>query len=203
MGEGRTIALWCAVGVLCGALAVWLAPAPLAGEQIEWSSRLDAPLRFELDGTRGRVDASTLRGRWTIVQIGFLHCPDACPTALARLARLVTALNATPAGASVDVVFVSVDPGRDELAALADHVAWFHPAFAGATGRPAELRRFCDALGLRFAVSGDGERYEVAHSEAFTIIGPDGALHGRFRPGFDVDRTARELAARISTGNAG
>src|SRR5207342_3582095 len=35
----------------------------------------------------GAATPATLQGRWTLVFLGFTHCPDVCPTTLAELAK--------------------------------------------------------------------------------------------------------------------
>ena len=55
---------------------------------------------------------ATLHGNWTLLVFGYTHCPDVCPTTLARVA---SALESMEHGASkqLSVRFISVDPERD------------------------------------------------------------------------------------------
>ncbi|MEZ5863347.1 MAG: SCO family protein [Geminicoccaceae bacterium] len=72
-------------------------------------------------------------GRATLVYFGYTFCPDVCPTGLATMMAAYDAL--TPEEqAKVVPIFVTVDPERDDVAAMASYVALFHPALVGLTG---------------------------------------------------------------------
>ena len=61
----------------------WFGVEALKATTLYPAPRVLAP--FSLDGAEGPVDAEALRGRWTLVFLGFTHCPDICPTTLAQL----------------------------------------------------------------------------------------------------------------------
>ena len=63
------------------------------------------------DGTR--LVPGELQGHWTIVFLGFTHCPDVCPTTLAELAAAQKQWSTLPDSVRPRVLFVSVDPDRD------------------------------------------------------------------------------------------
>ena len=42
---------------------------------------------FALDSNTGPITQQSLTGHWTVIFIGFSHCPDICPTTLTDLAR--------------------------------------------------------------------------------------------------------------------
>src|SRR4249919_3549011 len=54
-----------------------------------------------------------LKGHWTLVFLGFTHCPDVCPTTLAQLAQAQNQWQGLPDSTRPRVLFVSVDPDRD------------------------------------------------------------------------------------------
>lgn len=123
------------------------------------------PLAFTLIDERGEtVEAGHYRGDVTLLVFGYTHCPDVCPTTLARLAGQLRSLPAERRD-DVRVLFVSVDPDRDDPERLAAYTDAFGPAIVGLTGRPAQL----DALTKRYRVTyGYGEKdaaggYAVSH----------------------------------------
>ena len=63
------------------------------------------------DGTQ--LVPGELKGHWTLVFLGFTHCPDVCPTTLAQLAQAQKQWAALPDPTRPRVLFVSVDPERD------------------------------------------------------------------------------------------
>jgi protein SCO1/2 len=106
---------------------------------------------FVLDDARGgSLDQETLRGHWTLLFLGYTHCPDICPTTLATLKAANAALaDSVPWAASGQVLFVSVDAERDTPARLKQYVGYFNPAFLAATGTAAQLHLVTTQLDMR------------------------------------------------------
>jgi protein SCO1/2 len=123
------------------------------------------------------------KGRYTLVFMGYTHCPDICPMTLLTLRRMWATLKKAGVTDRVAVEFISVDPGRDTPKRLAEYVHWFDPAFTGATGSDAELQKLSTALMLPFKIiPGAHNSYSVDHSATLAIIGPDGKEIGVFMP---------------------
>jgi len=131
-------------------------------------SHLMPALEFELTDENGRaVTASDYRGKAALVFFGYTHCPDVCPTTLARLASLTQSLDAD-ARKHFQVLFVSVDPERDDPQTLRRYTEAFGPEIIGLTGGKLAL----DALTRRYRVTyGYGDKdtagaYLVSHPSA-------------------------------------
>lgn len=69
------------------------------------------------------------RGKAVLLFFGYTQCPDVCPTALSRAARVMQLLG--PDAGQVQVLFVTLDPERDTPALLKEYVPAFHPSFIG------------------------------------------------------------------------
>lgn len=152
---------------------------------------------FALDDARGgALDLETLRGHWSLVFLGYTHCPDVCPTTLETLATTSAALaDLAPWRARGQVVFVSVDAERDTPARLAQYVGHFDPTFRAATAPPARLHYLTTQLDMRYTrMSGDDPaQWWYEHSAHFVLIGPN--LH--IVALFDPPHAAPALAARL------
>lgn len=186
-----------------GVAAAWWVTARQA-VTLASGTALEAPRKiaaFSLTDQRGReFTPGALRGRWSLVFAGFTHCPDACPTTLAMLDTLDERLRAD--GGGIQVVFLSVDPGRDTTERLAEYVSHFNPRFVGVTGVQDEIDAFCRDLGIAYVRNpGVGGDYSVDHSAALVLIDPRARVVGYFRPPHDADALAADLAAL--TGGAG
>src|SRR5260221_12247621 len=75
---------------------------------------------FALVDANGRaVTDQTFRGKWLMVFFGYTHCPDVCPTTLSDIAQALDQLG--PRATQIQPLFVTVDPERDDAAALRDY----------------------------------------------------------------------------------
>lgn len=131
---------------------------------------------------------------WTVAFFGFTNCPDVCPTTLATFKQVWKRLDpATRERVRFD--FVSVDPARDTPELLARYVGYFSPDFVAATGTDEQLTRLTRALGLLYA-RGEPKNgtYSVDHSASAVLIDPQGRQAGLFRPPFDAEAIATDLA---------
>ncbi|MGB8712897.1 MAG: SCO family protein [Onishia taeanensis] len=128
-----------------------------------------------IDENGKQVEEDAYTGKTTLLYFGYTHCPDVCPTSLARMTAAIKKLD-EPARDDIQVLFVSVDPERDTPARLRQYTDVFGPQFIGLTGSTAQL----DALTNRYRVSyGYGEKdangnYDVSHSSGIFVFNEQG-----------------------------
>ncbi len=128
-------------------------------------------LAFSLTDDSGQpVTADTYRGKVVLLYFGYTHCPDVCPTTLARLSQALSKLDDAAAG--VRVLFVSVDPARDTPPLLKRYTQAFGPAFIGLSADDQVLRQLNKRYRVTYSLGkpdahGD---YEVTHSSAVFIF---------------------------------
>ncbi len=181
------------------ALILLLALALPAKAQVQ-GVMLDEPVAlpdFALSNETGdSFTEADLTGRWTLIMIGYTTCPDVCPFTLGNLEHAIseTAMRVRPDNVP-QVVFLSVDPDRD--AGLIDEYAtYFHPDFIGMTGERDQIDALIEATDAFYRLMPPEENgyYEVQHSAAVSVIGPDGKLRAKLQPPFDAGLTAEFLA---------
>lgn len=149
---------------------------------------------------------AALEGHWTLVVLGYTHCPDVCPFALANLAQVRTTMEpALPAEILPRTVFVSVDPARDPPEELKAYVANFHPAFMAATGPRPELDAFAKQIGAvyRYGRKDADGFYSVDHSAEIFLFDPSARLIARFQPPLNparVTKLFRDIAEYYAAG---
>ncbi len=150
---------------------------------------------FALDGGDGKVlDAAALRGRWSLVFLGFTHCPDICPTTLAQLAQAEKLLVDLPEAQRPRIVFISADPERDTPAKTADYARYFSPGALGATADHARLEPFVRSLHMVYAKSeGANGEYSVDHTAYIALLDPQVRHVGMIRPPLDAAKIASDL----------
>ncbi|CTQ53305.1 SCO1/SenC [Roseibium album] len=143
---------------------------------------------------------SQLKERWTLLFLGFTHCPDVCPFTLANLEAVRTELSQLVSPNKLpQVVFLAVDPDRDtEL--LQEYVKHFGISFTGITGQRAEIDKLVESIDgfYRLEKAGpDDEAYDVTHSAAVTVINPEGEITAKISPPFHPFNTANYLARHM------
>jgi len=189
--------LWIILGaaVLAGAAGLLLGkrmnPAPAGAAAITHGLAYPAP-RPLAPFTLARADGKSLtlddlRGRWSLLFIGFTHCPDVCPTTLTTFAQVEKQFAAAAPAIKRQFVFVSVDPERDDAAQLRTYTEYFSPAIIAATGTKPELDAFTRQLGVLYVkVPLAGGDYTIDHSAQIMLIDPQARLAAIFRPPHDA-----------------
>ncbi|KFN49744.1 SCO family protein [Arenimonas composti] len=163
------------------------AETPAVAQERLRSVRLHAPRPldpFVLQQSDGSpLEPADLRGRWTIVFLGFTHCPDVCPTTLQDLAKAQRQWEALPEAIRPQVLFVSVDPERDTPEKTGQYAAFFHPETLAATAPEPALQQFAAGLGLVYmkvaTAAGD---YTMDHSATLVVLDPQGRRTGVIQP---------------------
>ncbi len=132
---------------------------------------------FLLRSADGPLALHELRGNAVLLYFGYGHCPDACPQALSRIARVMRAMPVVMRS-RVAGVFVSLDPRRDTLEFLKRYSAFFHERITGVTGTPQMLEKVAYRWRVDYAVPDmpPTSDYAVSHSEFICLIDPRGRL---------------------------
>jgi protein SCO1/2 len=139
---------------------------------------------FELtrfDGSLFRL--GDLRGRIVLLFFGYTSCPDVCPTTLAELNQALKELGAARAE-DVQVVFVTVDPGRDDPVRVQEYVNHFNPDFIGLSGTEPKLAAVWNAYGIFREIVNS-----VDHTARVTLID----RQGNMRVSFGVDTPVEDI----------
>jgi protein SCO1/2 len=189
---------WWILGVaaLCAALAgFWLAreldssgPALASGT---WLPRARVIGDFHLTDNLGRpFSLRDLQGKPALVFFGFTHCPDVCPTTLAKLAQIKKQARLP----DLRVVFVTVDPERDTASTVGQYVHAFDPDFIGLTGDPASISQLARQFSVAVSkVELPGGDYTMDHSAVVFLLNDRGQITGIFTPPFETPKLAEDL----------
>lgn len=150
------------------------------------------------DGTQ--LISGELKGHWTLVFLGFTHCPDICPTTLAELAQAQKQWQPLPDARRPRVLFVSVDPERDTPIKIGGYAHAFHRDTLAATADLPTLEAFAKSLSLVFmkvpaAEGAPADQYSVDHSAAIAVLDPQGRMAGVIPPPLRPKAIAEDLIA--------
>jgi protein SCO1 len=147
---------------------------------------------FSLEGSDGSaLSMSRFKGKVVLLGFGFTYCPSVCPTTLATLAQAHRKLGA--AAADVQVVYITVDPERDNAARMKEYLAAFDPSFLGATGAADRLAAVRKDYGVSAEKKGQGKNYQVAHSSFTYLIDRRGRLRALMPYGQGPDDYVHDL----------
>ena len=189
--------LWLLVGAVAVGMVVflWRQSEPQQAESTALGT-IGGP--FTLTGTDGKPFASSkLNGKPAAVFFGFTHCPDVCPTTLARLARLRRQLG--QGDDALSIVFVSVDPERDTPAEIGNYLQLFETPVVGLTGTPAQIESVKKQFGVYSRkVEQPGGGYSVDHTAAVILLDKQGQFVATLSPE-EGDPVALEKLKRITT----
>jgi protein SCO1 len=140
---------------------------------------------FSLPGSDGSdVTLARYRGKVVLLTFGFTYCAAVCPTTMSTLAQAHASLG--QAGKDVQVIFVTVDPARDDAASMRTYLAAFDPTFVGATGEPAALAKVREKYGVTAVRQGSGPDYAIAHTSSIFLIDREGRLRAMMPFGHDA-----------------
>lgn len=158
-------------------------------------------VNFNLEDHEGKIyNNDRFLGKWTLILLGYTHCPDVCPFTLDNLVAVTEELSHKVSPNSLPtVLFIGVDPERDKPN-LKEYVKHFRKDFVGASGSWKEVSKVVEKLGgfVRLYKKGkDDNAYTVRHSSYVYIINPDGKLQARMNPPFDPTRTSEFLVNLI------
>lgn len=134
---------------------------------------------FALSGSDGSVlKLSRYRGKVVVLAFGFTSCLDVCPVTLGVLAQARQDLGAQ--GKHVQIVYVTVDPARDDAERMREYLENFDPTFVGGTGSAEQLATAYTEYGIianKVANKQVGDAgYSVAHSSYTYLIDRNGNL---------------------------
>jgi protein SCO1/2 len=140
------------------------------------------------DGAGKTISDQTLRGKPFLVYFGYTHCPDVCPTELARISDILSKMG----DKSIPALFITVDPERDTPKLMQDYVSSFNPAIIGLSGSPQAVEATEKTFRV-YARKGqkqpDGD-YSMDHSSIVYLMDKNGA----FVEAFNLERSPEDAA---------
>ena len=152
---------------------------------------------FELTDHQGQPASNeSYAGRYRVVYFGFTFCPDICPTELQSISAALDMLGDD--AAKIQPLFITVDPERDDVEAMAAYMSHFHPSFVGLTGTPEEIERTAQTFKIYYSkapISDDPDDYTMNHSSLIYVMDCEGRYISHLRQGASPEEIAEALAA--------
>jgi protein SCO1 len=184
-----------AVSWLMGAAMLASAAEPPPPTQLKAGtlSPVMAAPEVQLAGSDGQsLSLAKFRGKVVLLAFGFSNCGEVCPITLATLAGARKKLGAE--AAAVQVVYITVDPARDDAAQMRKFLGSFDATFLGGVGTLAQIEAAEKSYGISVVrkTNPDGS-YTIGHSSSIYIIDRDGGLRAVMPYGHPVDDFVHDL----------
>ncbi len=145
---------------------------------------------FQLTDHNGkRFQFSSLKGKYVLVFFGYTYCPDVCPTTMLRIKEVLDELGDYKK--YVKVLFISVDPERDNPETLKKFISFYDKTgkyIIGLTGKPEEIKQVAKqfrAYYQKVPVKNKEVGYLIDHSAYIYLVDPKGILRMIYRPAND------------------
>jgi protein SCO1/2 len=142
-----------------------------------------------------------LRGKPTLIYFGYTYCPDVCPTTLADLMRAKRQLDEL--GDEVNVLMISVDPGRDTSEVLKQYLGNFDEDFIGMAADHETLQQIGADYGLyvrKRQIEGTSADYLIDHTANTYFVDAEGRLMMIYGYGIPAEVVAEDVRDYLETG---
>jgi protein SCO1/2 len=150
---------------------------------------------FSLIDPDGKVRTlADFKGKAVVMFFGYTQCPDICPTTLTEMQQVMTILG--PQADKVQVLFVTVDPERDNANILKQYVPAFDSRFLGL--RPADeaaLEKVTKDFKIYYKkVPGTSpDSYTMDHTAGSYAFDPEGHLRLYIKHAQGAETLAQDL----------
>ena len=140
----------------------------------------------------------SFKGKATLLFFGYLFCPDYCPTTMTTLSAALGKMKPEDA-ARVQVIFVTLDPKRDQPKLLTDYVRAFNPTFAALYGSDQQTAAAAKEFKIIYqkAQVKDENTYLVDHSTQMYAFDPQGRIRLMIRHEAGADSIAADLTTLV------
>ena len=151
----------------------------------EYLSRKNAPQKMSeiidkvhlIDHNGHAFKNTTLKNIPSLLFFGFTNCPEICPTTLADLSEITKEV--TSSVNAINIIFVTLDPIRDNKKHLKDYVQYFGSNVIGVTGDKVEIKKFAENWGVFYeTVNTSNNNYTLNHTATVFMIDELGNFRG-------------------------
>ncbi len=190
------------IAAIAAGLGLWLGQSYFSDSQalppVQTMRLLDSPRAiadFSLETAQGgTLKNDDLHGHYTLVFLGFTHCPDVCPMTLAELAKAEKLWGDLAEAQRPRILFVSVDPERDTPENIAKYAAYFSPTILTGTSNVESLSQLAASMSMVFAKTPlEGDDYTIDHTSWVAVLNPQAQLAGFIRPPLEPAPIAADM----------
>ncbi len=147
------------------------------------------------------VSFDDYRGTSLVLVLGYISCPDVCPTTLQRWQQVFQSLP-EQAAEQLQLLMLTVDPARDTPALLGQYLAHFDPRFVGLSSDSETLSSLLSELHTfaRKVPSRVPGQYNIDHSGSAYLINTEGQWVDEVPFNADSQATLLQLTRLLENG---
>jgi protein SCO1/2 len=146
---------------------------------------------FMLQGSDGaELKLSRYRGKVVLLGFGFTSCAAVCPVTLGTLAAAHKQLGAQ--ASELQIVYITVDPERDDASRMKKYLSSFDPTFIGGTGSEQQLAAVRKEYGIA-AEKVAGPDGSFTHSSFVYLIDREGRMRALMPYGHPADDYVHDI----------
>ena len=124
-----------------------------------------------------KISSLNLKGTSVFLFFGFTNCPEVCPTTLSILQNLINQENRN--NKPIKIIFVTLDPNRDDVDTLNDYLSSFDKFVIGITGNIRELTKLAKYWNVYWEkIPYDQNDYNINHTATVFMINENGDFSG-------------------------
>ena len=144
------------------------------------------------------ISLSDFQGKVVLLNFGYTHCPDICPTTMFTLKRTIKSLSDD--AEKVQVLFITLDPERDTPDRLKAYMEYFNPGFIALSGTTEQIGDVADKYGMRFEKEGFDEEgnYSIAHTALVYLLDQAGRIRVFFKTTAPANRIAEDVRTLLA-----
>ena len=151
----------------------------------EYLSRQNAPKKISqiinninlIDHTGKKFIFQTLKNQPSLIFFGFTHCPEVCPTTLSQLSEITDKLKTKIM--TTNIIFITLDPKRDNQEHLKDYISNFNENVIGITGNIINIKKLADNWGVFYeTINSSKDDYTLNHTATVFMLDKKGNYKG-------------------------
>lgn len=185
--------------VLLNATAATNAGAPNSSPPALKAATFDPPRPapdFDLLGSNGgELKISQYRGKVVLLAFGYTSCTAVCPITLNTFAVARRKLAAS--ANDVQILYITVDPQRDNSTRMKQYLGGFDSTFVGGTGTEQQLAAVRKSYGVSARKQVLGDSYTYDHSSFTYLIDRSGRIRALMLYGHSPDDYVHDVTALL------
>ena len=137
-------------------------------------------------------NSSSFKQQPSLLFFGFTHCPEVCPTTLSELSEITDNLKTKIK--TTNIIFITLDPERDNQKHLKEYIKYFGKNITGVTGTIKDLKKLADNLNVYYEKKLTSKNnYTLNHTASVFMIDKEGNYRGTIAWGENKNSTIQKI----------